>query len=172
VQTKTPPELKWLLVERATLAGNIVALEKSRVHLKEEIARFQARVDALDTTMRCIERSINVQAAGTIHGHKPQYGKRGALREFIIAMLKDASPDSASTTGIAYALAAHFKLDFASKADLRSFVQGNVKRALLRLKEQGLVEALHGKGGPQQVGIWRWKDSLPTLAELAALSSS
>jgi hypothetical protein len=123
-------------------------------------------------TMRCIERAINVQAAGVIHAHNPQYGKRGALREFIIAMLKDASPGSASTTGVAYALAAHFKLDFASKADLRSFVQGNVKRALLRLKEQGLVEAMHSPGGPQQVGIWRWKDSLPTIAELAALSSS
>lgn len=85
-------------------------------------------------------------------------------------MLKDASPGSANTTGIAYALVAHFKLEFASKADFTSFYKGNVKRALLRLKEQGLVEALHRTGGLQQVGIWRWKDRLPTIAELAALS--
>jgi hypothetical protein len=148
-----------------------LVLEKSREHLAAEIACYQARVDALDMTMRCIERSINVQAAGTIHAHNPHYGKRGALKEFLIVMLKDASPGSVNTTGVAHVLAAHFKLDFASKADLRSFAQGNVKRALLRLKEQGLVEALHSPGGPQQVGIWRWKDSLPTIAELAALIS-
>ena len=66
---------------------------------------------------------------------------------------------------------AHFQLDFPSKADFKAFAQNSVKRQIFRLKEEGLVEALHSMEGKWTVGIWRWKTGLPTIADLAGLVS-
>ena len=171
MQTQTPPELKWLLVERATLAGDIARLEKSREHLAQEISKHQARVDALDTTMRLLESKLNVRAAGSIRRHTVEYGQRGALRAFVIETLKAASPGATDTKAVVHGAIAHFGLVFSSRADFTSFAKNSVKRELLRLKEKGLVEALHPTGGRSTVGIWRWKKGdLPTIAELAGLA--
>lgn len=50
--THTAPELKWLLVERGTLAGELDKLQGQHSLLAAEIARVQDTLQAFDTTIR------------------------------------------------------------------------------------------------------------------------
>jgi hypothetical protein len=40
--SRTPPEIKWLLVERATLVGDISRLEQRRALLEAELSAYAA----------------------------------------------------------------------------------------------------------------------------------
>jgi len=102
--TRTPPDLKWLLNERAALAGEIekaslrhatlvhtqarlekqlagvmTAIERARVDKK----RSQASLDALDATMGLVNIQVNPCAAGTVMAWAGKYGMRGGLRDYI-----------------------------------------------------------------------------------------
>lgn len=89
--TKTRPDIKWLLVERATLVGDIAQLERCRTSLDAEIARLRALVAALDTSVCLAERRVQPDAAGTVRRHRQSYGRRGALQAFIVQTLGDGA---------------------------------------------------------------------------------
>ena len=79
--------MKWLLVERATLAGDVIRLERSLQRVTEELAQKRATLGALDTTIRLTDSRLYQRAAGVIHAFAP-YGARGSLKkmmEFILA---------------------------------------------------------------------------------------
>jgi hypothetical protein len=112
VREQTPPLLKWLLVERATLAGNTVRTHERARHIDRELARAQeqlallgrevarlqkhkmwlyqslavdaARLAALDkATGIASGEQIAPEAAGMIRAHSGEYGKSGNLKSFI-----------------------------------------------------------------------------------------
>lgn len=167
VTTKTPPLLKWLLVERAAIAGEIARLQNTQEQLSKEQAKQQARLNALDSTMRQVEKSINVSAAGQIQTHAGKYGKRGGLKAFIIGLLKQAAPSGIGSKAIVLSVIRHFGLEFATKAEMHAFSDRSVRKQLIRLRQQGYVEvARHGKA--QRYVTWYWKSQLLTLDELSA----
>lgn len=84
MRSRTPPDLKWLLVERATLAGDLLQMELRQVELIAEIAKTKSRVQALDTTIQLCHSNARSDAAGAVRRHTPGYGRRGALEECII----------------------------------------------------------------------------------------
>jgi hypothetical protein len=165
--SRTPPEVKWLLVERATLAGDIEQLARRRLMLDAEMEMLSSRVQALDTSIRLLDARVRAAAAGTIFRHCQQYGERGALRTFIMQTVLDTE-HGLPLRAIAGLAAAHFRIEFLSKVELTRYRQNSIRPQLQRLREEGLVEN-HPGAGPEGM-LWRWKRGLPTLADLARLA--
>jgi hypothetical protein len=167
VTTKTPPEIKWLLVERATLVGDIEQLERRRILLDAEIARLHSQVAALDTSVRLVEARVRPDAAGSVQRHRQNYGGRGALQAFLVQSLQDAADVGLSAREMTLLASAEFGLDFVSKAEFNSYLRNSVQPRLRELREQGQVENLSRPG--RAAMLWRRKRTTPTFADLARL---
>jgi hypothetical protein len=196
VREQTPPLLKWLLVERATLAGNIERSKEREASLRQELERLQERqaqlarqvellqartaqllpiladrekrLAALDSSIAAAyQNRVAPDAAGTVRAFAVEYRTRGSLKALLVKMLQDAAPGSLDTLTILQRTIDHFGLSFVTKAERQAFLTGTLRRQVLKLQNEGLVDALHqGKRG--RVGAWRWKNSTPTLADLMA----
>lgn len=165
--SRTPPELKWLLVERATLLGDIEQLARRRAELDTELQRLQSLVMALDTSIRLLDARVRAEAAGKVFRHCQQYGKRGALKTFITQTLREAE-EGLSLRAIAERAARHFSLDVCSSPALTRYGDNSIRPQLQQLRDEGLVENLPGTG--RVALLWRWKRSVPTFADLALLA--
>ena len=98
--TRTPPDIKWLLNERAALAGEVekalvkqAALAHKREKLKKKLAsvlleiercevvqaRSQASLDALEATVGIVNKAVNPDAGGSVWAWAGKYGVRGGL---------------------------------------------------------------------------------------------
>jgi hypothetical protein len=165
--SRTPPEIKWLLVERATLAGDIEQLARRRTMLDAEMDKLRSRVLALDTSLRLLDARVNAAAAGKVLRHRQQYGERGTLKAFIVQTVR-ATERGLSMRTITGLVVGHFGLEFLSRAELARYCANSIRPQLRRLREEGLVENLPGAGPEGQ--LWRWKRGVPTLADLARLA--
>lgn len=195
MRTRTPPLLKWLLVERATLAGDLARAHEMQASIDREMRNVQerqailalevdrlqryktqlpgildekrARIAALDASIQLAsDDRVAPTAAGTVRAFAGRYGKRGDLKAFIVGELRAAAPSAAGTSAIVRGAILHFGLNFAKTVEQKAFMRNTVTPQLTRLKEQGLVEALHPKNRGTAEGSWRWKADYPTLAEL------
>ena len=79
-----------LLVERATLVGDIVQLVHGKLLLKAEIDDVCDLVAAVDTSIRLVDSGLRQNATGQVGRRCPAYGHPCALKEFLIAGLKAA----------------------------------------------------------------------------------
>lgn len=121
MRTSTPPELKWFLVERATLAGDLATLKTRLNFLKAEIGRFESTLQSQDGVIRLTEARVRPDAAGVIRRHQPKHGGRGGLKAFIVEALQGAT--AGMTTGdLAHAAARYFELQFVSVRRLCSLL--------------------------------------------------
>lgn len=164
---RTPPEIKWLLVERATLAGDIEQLARRRVMLDAEIEMLSSRAQALETSIRLLDARVNSAAAGKVLRHCQQYGERGALKAFIMQAVRETEK-GLSIRAIAGLAAAFFGIEFLAKTELARYCANSIRPQLRQLRDEGLVENLSG-AWPEGM-LWRWKRGLPTLADLARLA--
>lgn len=186
-RTRTPPEVKWLLNERAALVGEIKpldirhsdlsiplrALQKKQAVLEAKLSKIVDRqaqkaisVAAIDTTIRLIHSAIDPSAGGCVKAWKSKYGNRGALKNYLLQILKEALPGSTITTQVINLVILRFKLTIVSPADRRRLKQ-TVGRQFHQFRDEGLIEGLHDPV-ESPTGIWRWR-SPPSLADLAAL---
>lgn len=195
MRTRTPPLLKWLLVERATVAGDLARasereatverelenaqerlaqltreaerLQRCKTQLPHILSEMQVRLAALDTSIRLAsEDQVSPTAAGTVRSFSDRYGKRGDLKAFVIKVLQDAVPEALDTRTVVQRAIVHFGLDFTTHSEHQAFVRNTIGPQLFKLKKQGLVQALHLGNCGGKVGIWRWKTAYPTLGEL------
>lgn len=195
MSTRTPPLLKWLLVERATLSGDVaraseqeanvvrelqsvqerqalLALDAQRLQLYQAqlpvlLSEKRARIVALDTAIRLASDDlVSPTAAGTVRAFAGRYGKRGDLKAFIIDELRKAAPGAVATSKIVLGAIARFGLEFATTTEQKAFMKNTVTPQLTRLKDEGLVEALHTRSRGAAEGKWRWAADYPTLEEL------
>lgn len=96
-RARTPSDLKWLLNERAALAGQLQELSRQENLTQAQIARFErllsqllakaptlgarrkvleAKVAALDHAMALAYERVNPAAAGRVNARSDQYGKQ------------------------------------------------------------------------------------------------
>jgi hypothetical protein len=169
-RTPTPPEIKWLLVERATLVGDIEQLTRRRAMLDAEIESLQSQVRALDASIRLIDARVNAAAAGTVFRHCRQYGGRGALRAFIVRTVRDAE-HGLSMRAIAGLTAAHFGLEFLTETEMTRYCRNSIRPQLQLLRDEGVFESSQ-EDVPGGVLLWNFKRALPSLADLARLSGT
>lgn len=185
-RTRTPPDLKWLLNERAALAGEISKAFTRRNTLEARIAKTQrqliehtrvleganralatsqASLQALDATLQRAYSAVHPGAAGVVHAWAGKYGKRGGLTDFLLKTLQDAAPTPVTTTVSINLAIKHFGLVINTPRE-RTLFRHAVRSAFRELVKKGIVEALH-ESHLRGSGIWRIKPSTP-FADMAA----
>jgi hypothetical protein len=185
---RTDPTVKWLLNERAALAGRISELDQAADTLRARLGiatrRAEAiaakvmgaqrmrgnavdRLQALDIVVAAAYPAVNPAAAGVVRARAGRYGARGGLKNYVLGLLKRASPACIATGELSKAAVAHFGIQFNSQGEAAAF-RKQVRR-LLRTAPH-LVEELPVQNERGALG-WRWRQmcSLDTLrAEAAA----
>ena len=181
----TPPKLKWLLNERAAVVGTIDLLDNRAAERQKLLKKFeekalvlrhelqgleqrrisaQAQMEAFDYVLRAEHPNLDVAAAGKVRGWANKHGKRGALKDFVIKFIREASPQAVSTTDIRSAVLKHFGLELTTPLERERFC-GGVTKLLSLARREGLIERLPTPAG--SAGLWRLTQP-PGLRELLA----
>lgn len=188
--TRTPADIKWLLNERAALAGEVEkALAKQLVlahksdRLEKQLAgvrtamersqvaqaRSQASLSALDATMGLVNPELNPSAGGTVWAWAGKYGVRGGLVDYIALVLEGAAPAPVTTTVLINLASRQFGVVLATPTERRSF-RKSVCSALTSLYKRGCVIPVHDRQESSH-GLWRWDTGLPSFADMASASA-
>lgn len=186
---RTPADLKWLLNEHAAIVGEqellrrrisqlqarLRKVEALRQRLSSDLKSRQQRltqttqlISALDTTIAMSHPAANPEAGGAVRAWAGRYGKRGALRAYLLKKIQTAGPDGISTTQLIESAIQHFQLPVKLPSE-RASIRNSVKSNLGALHKDGLTEAtsvLQPNGHP--LNYWRVRDQT-TLSELRAL---
>lgn len=187
---RTPPDLKWLLNERAALAGKaektlerIGGLKNKAATLETGLAVAKAtlagaqrvrqdtlrNLQAMDLTMELAHKNVRSDA-GLVHAWAGKYGKRGALKSFVAQVLRDAAPCVLTSSCVVAAAIQHFGLQFETPAEKQVF-RATIRHRLQRLRDmEGKIESTHERRPGAHASLWRWK-SAPTLSHLAAFAA-
>lgn len=178
---RTDSRLKWLLNERAALAGKLANFEEQIQALQREHAEAQEVLDALTTRLAAAEHlrqeaqdsmtametvvgmaypTVDPAAAGVVHAWAGRYGKRGDLKRFALATVAAVAPGALTTGDLLRQVIGQFGLVLSTaERDKTRFV---LRRMLQEVPH--LVEELPARtpGGSK---AWRWR-STPGLSEL------
>ena len=135
---KVPSALKWLAEKRARVAGHLQANKgtyellcghvdaldrelQAAVALKaktgENVQKLTEALAALDRTVVIYDESIQPEGIGIINGWQGRYGKRGALREYLLEVLALRSPDHVTSPELAFLAINEFGLVFSHPDD-------------------------------------------------------
>ena len=182
---RTPPDVKWLLNERAALAGVVSKAAAKQCLLRAKMARLerqlvltqglleraqcagsraQSSVEALDATLALAHPRVAPAAGGAVDAWAGKYGERGGLIRFVQDTLLQTAPASLTMTVLVDLASRQFGVTFDHPKDRRSF-RKSVSSALVGLHTRGLVEPLHSRAEGSH-GVWRWKNQTPTLEAL------
>ena len=190
LRSRTPPDLKWLLNERAAIAGEVnkatircqalaakmETLQREQKNLRHKMQsvsnvknELQVTLDALDTTIGLAYRNVRPDAAGVVNAWAGKYGHWGGMTEFIVQALKDASPAPVNLRHLITRVALHFQIVIVTPAD-RTSLKKSVNNTVARLAKRGLVYPMHSRVG-NKPGLWCWKQPA-TLADLAVRAAA
>ena len=163
--TKTRPDIKWLINETAVLQG-----ELERIEL--ELARLTTQRESVERARAACQHTLDYQAGRQVRGlptvraHR-HYGRYGALKEFMLDTLREASPAQFTTSELAEKALAHFGLTMSCTEELYDFKVKTVGRGLRWLLSLGLIERLttkHRVAGA--LGTWRLNGPITTFAQM------
>lgn len=190
---KVPSALKWLAEKRARVAGQLRASEATHQHIAQQIAALEkelasiravqalatlkvtehrAALAALDSTIVLYDDKIDPSAIGAVNGWAGRYGKNGALREFLLSVLRARSPEFVSTSELALLAMTEFSLFFAHWKDRKTWYNNSLRNAVKSLERDGEAErSTEAHGGGADVQGWRVKQQESViLAELHKLA--
>jgi hypothetical protein len=178
--------LKWLLNERAALAGEIQkakavvdALQGMRARLEQRIAALsdkeakarlraetrQTALNAMDVAIAMESPLVNPAAAGVVSAHAGKYGVHGGLKQYVLQLLETAAPGAVSVSALVQACCLRFAIPLRVPQERRNF-RKSVKGALMTLQEHQLIELTAGKAA-KGAGVWRYVGArIPTFAEM------
>lgn len=186
-RSRTPPDLKWLLNERAAVAGAVAGaasrceamttklallqrqtelLAKKLQHTQAVRTGRQSTLDSLDVAIGLAYSQVRPDAAGKVNAQAGKYGKRGGLRTFVISQLTQAGSTGANSRVLGISAIVQFQIDVFDEQETFRFLSNTLRPLLKKLKKQGLVETVPGPKGLRRSLAWRLKQA-PTLAELA-----
>lgn len=159
-RTRTPPDVKWLLNERAALAGAVSkavarqqALCAKRERLEAQLegalkllersrtaqSRAQASIDAIDVTLGLAHPCVRPTYAGEVSAWAGKYGLRGGLGEFIEQALQATAPAPVTATVLINLASTQFGVTIPLPKARRAF-RKSVSSALTSLLKRGLIE--------------------------------
>ena len=186
-RTRTASELKWLLNERAALAGRLenlheaeakqrllvaaaeALLAKRRAHLAEVercAADAEAKLQALGQTIALGYPDVPPDSAGTVKA-RTRFGQRGALIAFLLQAVTDAGEAGLSTGRLTDLVRDAFGVPTADRAE-RQALLSTVRNRLKELRDlHGLVVGVRGPASTSDT-IWRLRPT-PSLSELQQL---
>lgn len=152
-QTRTPPHLKWLLNERAMLAGELQWRQSVVKALLTEIGDLRTRIEALDSAMALFDDRVDPAAAGTVRATKERYGSRGGLRRFLLEDLQQAGTGGRDTATLTIRAAAKFQVPIHTTEDRRRYMDA-ILWTLRDLRSKGEVEKAYVSKGGRSSSIW------------------
>ena len=166
--TRTPPEQKWLLNERAVVTGELQALEDELGRLLARKAHLVNLLAALENVYSQVAPAVPEAPVLAVHGHT-RYGGRGNCIKWVRKVLQEAYPAALDTAALTLAAEEAFGLVHATPAQRGKFRNNSLRTALRTLLAQGEAERLHDyKGVPHRAGVWRWVPPEPTYADVVA----
>jgi len=186
---KVPSALKWLAEKRARIAGECLSCDQTIEYLEGTLLearsqltfaetalaaaitrkeRISLELESMDRVVQLYDAGIDPEQIGPINAWQGNYGKRGALREFLSETLRGKAPDYLSTRELELLTTNHFSLAFKHLAERKKWYDGSFRNTLKVLASQGLIERKTNQVSHSPlVGYWRWKQEPPkTLAEL------
>jgi len=172
-RTRTPPAIKWLLNERAALAGEAQRLKADLERIQRELPAVLGKLAAMDATMAAINHRVAPDAAGTVKAWAGKYGERGAVKACVLTHLQAAGKAGIDVSTLALQVAAALGVNLPTKKDFSAFRRDTVHAVLKRAKADGLTEVLIAARGGHTPQVWRWKGprGLPGLAALQDIAN-
>lgn len=168
---KLSPLMKGLVETRARVDAECIRLSSRIADLTARLDKSQVERDSCDRLITKLNNRIRVSHIEPINAWQGRYGRRGALRQAVLDVIKESYPDSLSTAEIASLLQATFNLDFVTCADRNEWCRHSVKGPLKRLARTKVIARVHDPAANTgKTGRWRWipPDSSTSLAVQAA----
>ncbi|RKJ94539.1 hypothetical protein [Alicycliphilus denitrificans] len=166
--TRTPPEQKWLLNERAVVVGELEAIESELDRLAARKKHLTHLLAALDNVYSQVAPSVPPGPAFIVQGHT-RYGGRGNCIKWAREVLRAAYPSALDTAALTLAAEEAFGLVHTTPEQRGKFRNNSLRTALRTLLAQGEAERLHDyRGVPHRAGVWRWVPQEPSYAAIAA----
>ncbi|MBS4037728.1 MAG: hypothetical protein KGZ46_06215 [Hydrogenophaga sp.] len=137
---KTPAALKWLAERRARVAHDYEQTSRIAAELAERAKGLEADLIALDHSIRLYDKRINASAIQPVNGWAGTYGKRGGLRQTVLAILEERSPEWVLTGNIEALVRNKFGLTFVTPFERKRWYQNGFRATLKKLVEDGLIE--------------------------------
>jgi len=183
---RTPADLKWLLNERAAIAGEHERLQRQASTLESRLQKLDAirkrlqsnlcarqlrlaqtseLLAALDATVSLAHPEANSEAAGKVNAWAGRYGERGALKAYLRDHIQQSGPQGASTSELIEGAIAWFCLPVTLPTE-RASVRNSVRTLLRALRRDGLIRpSLSVQPNGARENHWQQVSPL-TLAEL------
>ena len=181
----TPSALKWLAEKRGRLAHNLLQTRQIAADVNARVASLEVDLAAVDRAITIFDANIDPERIEAVNAHG-RYGKRGALKECILEVLKaHAGVDVAGTSvtgdagwvatvNIEMLVCLELGLTFETPAVRKRWYDNSFAKQLRLLVAQGYVERLHDpRDASVEMGRWRWlsmKRAPSTLAELTSIA--
>lgn len=169
-RVRTSPEQKWLINERAVLAGELQDLEAEEARLVARKAYLQRMLEALDSVHAQLVPEAPVMPVHIVHAHA-RYGGRGNCIQWVRDTLRASYPLAIDTSTLTRAAEKAFGLDLADAQHRSRFRRNSLRAALRKLLALGEAERLHspaGEGIPDLAGQWRWVPPAAVFADIVA----
>jgi hypothetical protein len=168
----TPSALKWLAEKRGRLAHDLTQTRKIAEELVARVAALETDLAAVDRAITLFDARIDPERIEPVNAHT-RYGKRGALKDCILGVLKAHAPEWVATENIEMLVRLELGLAFETPAVRKRWYDNSFAKQLRVFAEQGLVERLHDPMDLSvEMGRWRWVALNAVPSTLAALSGS
>lgn len=152
---KTPSYLKGLAETRARAAADMLRYRQVIDEVMVSLAKAQAELKACDRLIKKFDERLEPALIEPVLHWKGRYGKRGALREAILALLQEEAPAAVTTTEIGWQMQLKFDIGFNHWTERKRWMTNSIGNCLKKLVKDGLVEPCHDQSRTGEVGSWR-----------------
>lgn len=158
---KTPSYLKGLAETRARAAADVLRYQQLISEIMVSMTKAQAELESCDTLIRKFDERLDPHLIQPINHWQGRYGKRGALRAGILALLQERAPTAVTTTEVGWQMQLKFDILFSHWKDRKRWMDKSIGGCLRTLVKEELAEACHDRVGNGVVGSWRYRPLSP-----------
>lgn len=152
---KTPAYLKGLAETRARAAADVLRYQQIIDEVTVSLTEAQAEVDACDTLIRKFDDRLDPTQIEPVAHWKGRYGKRGALREAVAALICDRAPEPITTVEIGWQIQRKFDISFCHRKERSEWMANSIGNCLKTLVAAGIIERCADLRKPGGTGSWR-----------------
>jgi hypothetical protein len=184
--------LKWLLNERAALAGEMDRTQRLRHQLQSRAERLRIQLSGVEALLSAVQYDLKsatqraqsldavlveaypgvaLDAVGVVHAWAGRYGERGALTRFLRHTVQAAAPSYVAAIDLQPLVIRKFGLPAGTSAERKKAAK-SINGSLRNLSKEQVVESktvYDSKGMSQK--FWRWVPSV-TLKDLMVPAAS
>ena len=156
---KVPSYLKGLAERRARAEGTLKSLKQIKNELDQKIAYTEQTMASCDLLISQYDARLNPSLIPAIKPFRPNYGKRGALLAAVRQAIKNAYPETITTTEIGFIVQMQFQLYFETWQQKYNWRRTSLRTSIRALTRNGEVDRCHEVSEEPiwEVGRWRWK---------------